>query len=53
MIEFSTSNYSGFSGGLHNQAEIDQFNEMTTRDYDLIRDFLILHYHVNERPDDF
>lgn len=42
-----------FPGAEFNQAEIDQFNEMTTRDYDLIRDFLILHYHVNERPDNF
>jgi tryptophan halogenase len=42
-----------FPGAEFNQAEIDQFNEMTIRDYDLIRDFLILHYHVNDRPEDF
>lgn len=42
-----------FPGQEFDQAEIDQFNEMTARDYDLIRDFLILHYHVNERPEDF
>ena len=36
-----------------NQAEIDQFNNMAARDYELIRDFLILHYHVNEREEDF
>lgn len=42
-----------FPGEEFNQAEIDQFNEITGRDYDRIRDFLILHYHVNERPEDF
>jgi len=36
-----------------NKAEIDEFNNITTRDYELIRDFLILHYHLNERTEDF
>jgi len=36
-----------------NEAEVEQFNAMTIRDYELIRDFLVLHYHVNERPEDF
>tara|TARA_B110000967_G_scaffold142404_1_gene145597 strand:- start:495 stop:2009 length:1515 start_codon:yes stop_codon:yes gene_type:complete len=36
-----------------NQAEIDQFNNMAARDYELIRDFLILHYHLNEREESF
>ena len=42
-----------FPGEEFNQPEIDQFNALTARDYDLIRDFLIMHYHVNERSEDF
>ena len=42
-----------FPGAEFNEAEIEQFNAMTARDYDLIRDFLILHYHVNERDENF
>ena len=36
-----------------NRAEIDEFNNINSRDYELIRDFLILHYHLNERTEDF
>ena len=42
-----------FPGGEFNQSEIDQFNNITGRDYELIRDFLILHYHFNERKEPF
>ncbi len=42
-----------FPGEEFNEAEIDQFNAATARDYDLIRDFLIMHYHINERSEDF
>jgi len=42
-----------FPGAEINEAEVEQFNAMTIRDYELIRDFLVLHYHVNERPEDF
>ena len=42
-----------FPGAEFNEAEIKEFNDITTRDYELIRDFLVLHYHVNERPEDF
>jgi tryptophan halogenase len=42
-----------FPGEEFNQSEIDEFNRITGRDYELIRDFLILHYHVNERKEDF
>ena len=42
-----------FPGQEFDQAEIDQFNDMTARDYELIRDFLVLHYYVNERDEDF
>ena len=40
-------------GGEFNTHEIDQFNNVTGRDYELIRDFLILHYHLNERDEKF
>ena len=40
-------------GGEFNTHEIDQFNNATGRDYELIRDFLILHYHLNERDEKF
>ena len=33
------------------QAEIDRFNAMTTREYLDIRDFLVLHYKATERDD--
>jgi tryptophan halogenase len=40
-------------GDEFNEAEIQEFNNVTARDYELIRDFLVMHYHVNERPEDF
>lgn len=33
------------------QAMIDRFNELTTFEYESIRDFLILHYKLNQRTD--
>ena len=33
------------------QADIDQFNEETDIEYLMIRDFLVLHYHLNQRTD--
>lgn len=34
-----------------NQADIDQFNTETDVEYEMIRDFLVLHYHLNQRTD--
>lgn len=31
------------------QAEVDQFNELTAQEYDRVRDFIILHYALNQR----
>lgn len=42
-----------FPGEEFDQSEIDQFNNASVRDYDNIRDFLILHYHVNQRDEEF
>jgi tryptophan 7-halogenase len=33
------------------QSEVDQFNEETAVEYEMIRDFLVLHYHLNQRDD--
>lgn len=43
---FSFFPHQGFS-----QTDIDEFNRQMDFDYDRIRDFLILHYHVTERDD--
>ncbi len=34
-----------------NQPEIDEYNRRTRREYDLIRDFLVLHYKATKRDD--
>jgi tryptophan halogenase len=36
-----------------NPVEIDEFNRRCRRDYELIRDFLILHYYANARDEPF
>jgi len=38
------------SDGIH-QADIDEYNAQCNREIDHIRDFIILHYHVNNRTD--
>jgi tryptophan halogenase len=35
------------------QANIDAYNRRTAYDYERIRDFIILHYHANQRPEPF
>ena len=37
-------------GGVQ-QADVDEFNLQSKRDLEHIRDFIVLHYHVNERTD--
>lgn len=38
-----------FPGKEFNQADIDEFNSGVNREVEFIRDFIILHYHVNRR----
>lgn len=38
------------SGGIQ-QADVDEFNQQSKRELEHIRDFIVLHYHVNERTD--
>jgi tryptophan halogenase len=38
------------SGGIQ-QADVDEFNLQSRRDLEHIRDFIVLHYHVNARTD--
>ncbi|MAZ86915.1 MAG: tryptophan halogenase [Cellvibrionaceae bacterium] len=33
------------------QADIDEFNQQFCREYDMVRDFIVLHYHVNQRSE--
>jgi len=33
------------------QADIDEFNQQFRREYDMVRDFIILHYHLNQRSE--
>ncbi len=33
----------------HNERLIEQYNRVATQEYDYVRDFIILHYHANER----
>lgn len=40
-----------FPGAEFNEVEIDEFNLQTAREYDLVRDFIILHYHANQRAE--
>jgi tryptophan halogenase len=40
-----------FPGNEINQSEIDQFNRDVKIESEYIRDFIILHYHVNQRSD--
>lgn len=32
-------------------ADIDEFNQQFCREYDMVRDFIILHYHLNQRDE--
>jgi tryptophan halogenase len=38
-----------FPGAVVNPAEIDEYNALSQSEYEAVRDFLILHYHVTER----
>ena len=33
------------------QADIDRYNKMIAREFEQVRDFIILHYHLTERDD--
>ncbi len=34
------------------EADVDEYNRQTAFEYEQIRDFIVLHYHVNQRQDD-
>ena len=40
-----------FPGQEFNQADINEYNQQTEREYEFIRDFIILHYHANQRSE--
>jgi tryptophan halogenase len=40
-----------FPGDAINQPEVDEYNRQSKFEYDHIRDFIILHYHVTKRTD--
>jgi tryptophan halogenase len=40
-----------FPGKDFNPADIREFNQQTQREYEFVRDFIILHYHANQRPE--
>jgi len=42
-----------FPSGGFEQADVDFYNYQYNREYEAIRDFLILHYKVNQRPEPF
>ena len=40
-----------FPGNGIQQADVDEFNQQFVREYDYVRDFIVLHYHLNQRPE--
>jgi tryptophan halogenase len=40
-----------FPSGRFSQQDIDEYNRLTRFEYERIRDFIILHYHLNQRTD--
>lgn len=40
-----------FPGIAPSQVDIDEYNRLTRREYEHIRDFIVLHYHANRRDD--
>jgi tryptophan halogenase len=42
-----------FPGSNAEPSAVDEYNRQTRREFELIRDFLVLHYHLNQRPGAF